>query len=575
MSSSSTSNGLSRARSLRKPSTKSETTSSSGEGQRNVSPSRLPVKGLALTTTTTRPSRSATTSAASTKAGRPLSGVFTRLTSSSLARQRENDSPGPEAPPAAASRLTRTASTRQSSTSSRPVTAGAASVTRPTTSSGVPTSRSQVVSGSGSGSGLGADAGRGLGHARAKSSVTTLSSATTLRPPSQTSSSSSTTTATAAGAGAGAGADRSRPSVTSYTRRPSAATSSSSTAAAAPPNRRPLSLSTTTTTSTSSSSSSAPLKHHHHPADPRPAFTTHQQHFSPLRSLAPKPPTATFLAPPSPSKLPANVAASAETARLQAELLQLHLLHRGGRAVVEQWRGSARERLKGRFEALVGEEERVGGVEGVVLEGRGVRDLVRWSSSNGNQGGGGGRDGRLLEEKVQALDGVVSGLWALGEPGGRYERVLGRFERWVRRAEGVMEGRRRKGEVDLMEGGEELVLIGEMDAAWRDECAALGRKLDEWRRTLRELGEVPDPEEGEAAAAADLSSSPQPRSSLARILEGCRALVHGMLAELDILEQIEREAVAEEMRWVREMNRRGFGGADEDAPRAGAIWRVL
>jgi hypothetical protein len=44
-----------------------------------------------------------------------------------------------------------------------------------------------------------------------------------------------------------------------------------------------------------------------------------------------------------------------------------------------------------------------------------------------------------------------------------------------------------------------------------------------------------------------------------------------MLAELETMELIEREAVAAEMRWVKEVNR----GMDEGAPRAGAIWRAL
>jgi hypothetical protein len=186
----------------------------------------------------------------------------------------------------------------------------------------------------------------------------------------------------------------------------------------------------------------------------------------------------------------------------------------------------------------------------------------------------------LLEERVVVLDEVLGGLWGLvgEESGGRYERVVRGFERWVGRVEGVMAGRRNglNGEGGGQEepggggggGAGELVLIGEMDGAWRDECGALVRRLGEWRRKLRELelgSDVPPSAmEGEVEGAGG--------SSLARILAGCRALVHGMLAELDIMEQIEREAVAEEMRWVREMNRHGL---DQDTPRAGAMWRVL
>ncbi|KAK4237406.1 hypothetical protein C8A03DRAFT_34653 [Achaetomium macrosporum] len=608
MSSAIPTSALSRVRSLRKPSTKPDTTSASGEGKRNVSPSRLPVKGQVQTSTTaptvTRTSRSVTTSAGTgtTKSSRPLSGVLTRITSSSSARQREKDSPGPQASPP--SRLTRAPSTRQSSTSTRPATSGAdlPSAARPTTSSGVPTSR-RVASG--------ASTGPKASHARAKSSVTTLSSATTLRPPSQTSStSSSTTTATA---------DRSRPPLSSLTRaRPAAAPPGPTSptvagaAAAAAHRRRPSNPSTSPSTSTTTTSaaqaatpsSGASLKPKPKPQpqaqggqpiikptsssstklEPRPAFTTHQQHFSPAKSLAPKPLTSTFLVPPSPSKLPANIALSAETARLQTELLQLHLLHRDAGTTLEAWKCSARQKLQGKFEAVRRQEEEVCGLERRVAEEVNAAALREWGSIPGGSGSGLGVG---LEERIALLDQIVTGLWSVvGEPGGggRYERVVRKFEKWCGKVERVMLARRQQQEQQEQqpEGGEapeleEVVFIEEMDAAWKEECAALVRRLDEWRRGLREL---PDPiietaSSTTATAGGEEEGQKGYASSLGRILAGCRALVYGMLAELNLMEQIEREAAAEEMRWVREMNRRGLGGMDEGTPRAGAIWRVL
>ncbi|KAH6850266.1 hypothetical protein B0I37DRAFT_428342 [Chaetomium sp. MPI-CAGE-AT-0009] len=277
----------------------------------------------------------------------------------------------------------------------------------------------------------------------------------------------------------------------------------------------------------------------------------------------PRPLTSAILAPPSPSKLPANVALSAETARLQAELLQLHLLHREAAAARAQWEDSARKALRGRFDAVRAREEEVAGLEGRVVEGRAVGVLREW--------GFGGCGGMGLEERVVLLDGVVTGLWGVGEPKGRFERVVRGFEGWVEGVERVLEGRRRgtgtwgegDGGKDDGEGEGEELFIPTPSAAWRAEHAALVRRLDEWRRNLRDMGEAPPPEEGEEP------------SSLSRILAGCRALVHGMLAELELMEQMEREAVADEMAWVKEMNREGSGGMEEGTPRAGAIWRVL
>lgn len=305
------------------------------------------------------------------------------------------------------------------------------------------------------------------------------------------------------------------------------------------------------------------------------------------------------------------MAASAETARLQAELLQLHLLHRGAVAgvpgvpgdgeggAVAAWRASARERLRGRFEEAARAEADARSAEAEAVFCRAAEALRRWAagSCDGGTGGCGGLEGR-----VAVLDGVVDGVWKVAEPGGRFERVVRGFEKWARRAERVVEGRRKamsdgdgnsssstsseeekeEEAKEKVESGElelELELIGEMDAAWKDECGALVRRLDEWRRKLCELGDVPweeEEEEEEEKEGGQGGRAGQGPSSLARILAGCRALVHGMLAELSLMEQIEREAAAEEMRWVREMNRRDAGREDdEDAPRAGAIWRAL
>lgn len=55
------------------------------------------------------------------------------------------------------------------------------------------------------------------------------------------------------------------------------------------------------------------------------------------------------------------------------------------------------------------------------------------------------------------------------------------------------------------------------------------------------------------------------------MVEGCRSLVKGMLIELDIMAQIERDAVAMELDWIRSMNDDTMG--DEDIPVAGAVWR--
>ncbi|KAH7252093.1 hypothetical protein BKA59DRAFT_473690 [Fusarium tricinctum] len=336
-------------------------------------------------------------------------------------------------------------------------------------------------------------------HTRAKSTATALKNTPVLRPPSSGSSASSTTTTT-----------------TSRTR-------------------------SSTTANAEKTSGAAPRL--------RPAFSTLQQHYSPAKSSAPKPLTSTFLAPPSPSKLPANIAASAETSRLQTELLQLHILHRDAPTVDAAWRASAQRKLGDRFSQVTTASKEVDDQEKAEVERENVLALRKWAVGGG------------LEERIQILDSAMNGLWALEEPGGRYARVVRRFERWVERMCEIEEARREGGAL-LQES--DVLFIGELDSAWKDECNGLVRRLDTLKKQLDQLGVFAHDNEGDTDSTE--------RSSLQRMVEGSRELVHGMLTELNVMEDIERDALSREDEWIEKMNR------DEDiddTPRAGAVWRVV
>lgn len=131
--------------------------------------------------------------------------------------------------------------------------------------------------------------------------------------------------------------------------------------------------------------------------------------------------------------------------------------------------------------------------------------------------------------------------------------------------------------------GDGRVLVGGLDDAWKDDVAGLVRRLDGWRRQLHQLGDVPRVEGAACPASGHLETSggdgvQEMRSSLCRILEGCRSLIRDMLAELTVMEDIERAVVGREMDWIRRMNREEDSITrrdDCDTPRAGAIWRVV
>ncbi|KAM0346942.1 hypothetical protein ACHAPU_005282 [Fusarium lateritium] len=462
---------LQRSRSIRKPASTTTSTTNTPTAS-DGSPSRLPIKPL---------TRSATTSS-STRTLRNGPSGLSRTTS-----VKQPAKPTASEPVKRETRYPPSTTTTRTRPAVRPTSAdGSAQATK---KAPAPT------------------------HARAKSTTTALRNAPVLRPPSSGSSASSTTTTTTT--------NRTRSSTTSA--RPPATATRSSTAAG-----------------NEKTSGAAPRL--------RPAFSTLQQHYSPAKSSAPKPLTSTFLAPPSPSKLPANVAASAETSRLQTELLQLHILHRDAPTADAAWRASAEHKLGDRFSHLATASKEVDDQEKAEVEKENVLALRQWAIGGG------------LEERIQVLDSVMSGLWALEEPGGRYARAVRRFERWVERMCEIEEARREGGAL-LQES--DVIFIGELDSAWKDECTGLVRRLDTLKRQLEQLGDFAHDE-----AEAD---TPE-RSSLQRMVEGSRELVHGMLTELNVMEDIERDALSREEEWIEKMIR---GEDIDDTPRAGAVWRVV
>lgn len=233
---------------------------------------------------------------------------------------------------------------------------------------------------------------------------------------------------------------------------------------------------------------------------------------------------------------------------MQTELLQLHLLHRDAPTVDATWRASAQRKLGERFSELAGASKQIDDQEKAEVERENILALRKWAVGGG------------LEERIQILDAAIAGLWALEEPGGRYARVVRRFERWVDRMCEIEEARRAGGAL-IQEN--DVLFIGELDSAWKDECAGLVRRLDTIKRQLDQLGDFArDDQEGES----------KDQSSLQRMVEGSRELVQGMLTELAVMDDIERDALAREDEWIERMNR---DDEMEDTPRAGAVWRAV
>ncbi|TQN74577.1 hypothetical protein CSHISOI_00884 [Colletotrichum shisoi] len=556
------------------------------------------------TTSATRPRDAAAAAAA---AGGPPSAPPSRTSALSgptrPSSTREPPPTRPRHPPAPSSSSSST--TAGVATGTRPTTA----TTRPTTSGGVPSSKLTSAASS-------ATSSPTKGHARARS-VATLNGSTILRPPGQpfasdrttrsrptslygappTSTSTGTTTTTAA-------ATRPRPpsATDRLSTKPSPVSSLSSTTTSSTTTAAAATTTTRTRPSRTASTSTAPAKPHqqarppssssHSPTSPprqppkpaagalRPFFNTLQQHYSPAKSLAPKPLTATYLAPPSPSKLPSNVALSAETARLQTELLQLHLLHRDLPQTTAAWHASARDKLAARHASLGRSAAALARQEAEAAERLNIAALRRWGSHHHHQSSSSSSSPATiavttLEDKVQRLDALLASLWSLDTPGGKHHRLVRAFERWASALPDLEAARARaedEGDPEaLLDADSQVRFGGALDARWKEDAAALVRKLESWRAQLREL-EYRDEEESDDDGGKTWMSS---RSSLERVLDGCGSLIRDMLDELAVMEEIEAVAVERETEWIRRMNRQGEDGRGKDTPRAGAVWRVV
>jgi hypothetical protein len=231
----------------------------------------------------------------------------------------------------------------------------------------------------------------------------------------------------------------------------------------------------------------------------------------------------------------------------------MHLLHRNAGAVNNQWRASARDKLGQQFAELRAASSDAAAQVRAEVEADSVLALRNWAPTPGTAL-------LSLEDRIQGLDSIISGLWTLTEPGGRYARLVRRFERWLDQLSELEEARRAGAAASLLTSGQS-VFLADLDGSWKEDHASAVRRLDGWRRQLREMGGPPEAEDADSGL----------RSNLGRMLSGSQELIHTVLAELSLMEEMEQEALLREDEWVERMNR---GENGDDTPKAGAIWRV-
>jgi hypothetical protein len=207
-----------------------------------------------------------------------------------------------------------------------------------------------------------------------------------------------------------------------------------------------------------------------------------------------------------------------EMINLQSELLQLHLLHAASAEVSHRWHLSARSNLHKKFVEVASLYQAMLEYERTGQEQKNLQALLEWSGGSSSMG---------LIEYVQILSGPLHELPSLLEPGGRCERLIDEFERWMMRVEYIWSTRSES----TMIGGESRT-IEELGDAWKAENIGLIRKVTSFARDLEQVRE------------------PSSGSSIACIVETCLALLRGLAEELQLMQALETGVVAQEKEWV-------------------------
>jgi hypothetical protein len=210
-----------------------------------------------------------------------------------------------------------------------------------------------------------------------------------------------------------------------------------------------------------------------------------------------------------------------EVQRLQAELLQLHLLRESLDACSQQWRSSAERTLNKKFDEVASKRQVMRDNERQAQENKNLLALQEWTS---------GSSSFALAENLQLLSAPLHELPLLADTGGRFRQHVDEFEEWSAWVQELWENRKKGSENGKMD----LSSAEGLGEAWVAENEALMRKLVGYMRDVEQLSE------------------PAPGSSIAVMVRNCQALVEAMLRELWIMRRIETDVVSKEREWIEQ-----------------------
>jgi hypothetical protein len=220
-------------------------------------------------------------------------------------------------------------------------------------------------------------------------------------------------------------------------------------------------------------------------------------------------------------------------------------MHASSAEVSQQWQRSARQALHNKFEEVASLHQFMQECERAGQEQKNLQALLGWSFELSSMG---------LIGCIQVLSEPLHELPSLVGPAGRFQRVLDEFISWTSRVEAIWSAR-----LGFTTGDSGLESIEGLGGLWQGETATLAQKVTSFARDLDKLRQ------------------PSSGTSIASIVDTCKALLRGLSDELHIMQEIESDVVSKEERWVESRLQtiaRDAGYHPVEVDRETASWRI-
>ncbi|KAI9823892.1 MAG: hypothetical protein M1832_002210 [Thelocarpon impressellum] len=243
----------------------------------------------------------------------------------------------------------------------------------------------------------------------------------------------------------------------------------------------------------------------------KPAFSTLQQHFTPrkMQRLRPDSQPSQFS-----GKQPGKESAPRESTLLQIELLQLQMLSSSFGSNQDAWAQSVKDRCRRRFEDVACSQLELEIAEQGAQEKLNFYGLHEWDCADATV---------CLEDRARILGPLIMDLISLTTPQGQFANVQTEFESWVAWTTDIWSLGGRPGRTD--EPPTELRMVEDLGDGWTAAVDALSRRLFTHKRGLDSVGDALH------------------GTSLSAVIGSCRAMVVGLLEELDLMRAVRTDIV--------------------------------